>query len=83
MGLMFTSSKVIPRIVVSNVFHPDLISSEIVAGGGGGYSEEYCPSESPFSFPLGWFSSINPEFTISSLSCNFNNGTNIWFQVSK
>lgn len=35
MGLMFTSSKVIPRIVVSNVFHPDLISSEIVAGGGG------------------------------------------------
>lgn len=34
-GLLFTSSKVVPRIVVSNVFHPDLISSEIVAGGGG------------------------------------------------
>lgn len=33
-GLLFTSSKVVPRIVVSNVFHPDLISPETVAGGG-------------------------------------------------
>lgn len=53
-GVMFTSSKVIPRILISNVFHPHLISSETVVGGGGvGYSEEYCPSESHLSVPSG------------------------------
>lgn len=35
-GVMFTSSKVIPRILISNVFHPHLISSETVGGGGAG-----------------------------------------------
>lgn len=35
-GVMFTSSKVIPRILVSKVFHPHLISSETVGVGGWG-----------------------------------------------